>query len=98
MSNDGINRTNAFDKLVLEATSGETLGENMERMKAALHASMGDAPQQQPTQASSMPVSQTFACSREIHWHESTGRRPMTIRANTEADLDALENQILYGR
>lgn len=35
--------------------------------------------------------------SKEIRWAESTGRRPVVIRADTEAELQALENQILYG-
>jgi hypothetical protein len=96
MSSDGINRTNQFDKVVMDASQGETIGENYERLKAALHLAAASAPPA-ATNDSSLPASE-WEFSKEVHWAESTGRRPVILRAHTAEDLQALENQVLYGR
>lgn len=51
-------------------------------------------------QAAAPPPDQALAASgykfeRTIRFHESTGRRALVIRGNSEADLNALESQIL---
>jgi hypothetical protein len=97
MSSDGILRTNDFDKVATDASQGETIGENYERMKAALHLAAASAPPAS-TNDSSMPAVHQFKFEREIRWADSTGRRPLMIRADSEADLDALEQSILYGK
>jgi hypothetical protein len=90
MATDGILKTNALDKAILDATQGQTIGENYEAMRAALHAAV--AP---PTNESSPPAAPTeWEFSKEIYWHESTGRRPLVIKAHTAEDLAALERQV----
>jgi hypothetical protein len=96
MANDGILRTNQFDRIIETASQGETIGQNFEAMKAALHLAMAANPSA-ATQESSFP-DDPMPFTKEIHWAESAGRRPMRIRATSQADLDALESQILYGR
>ena len=36
-----------------------------------------------------------YKCERTIRFHESTGRRALVIRGNSEEDLQALEHHIL---
>ena len=45
----------------------------------------------------SMPANGGYRCERTIRFHESTGRRALVIKGNSQADLDALEHEILYG-
>jgi hypothetical protein len=47
----------------------------------------------QPEQNVSLPAN-GYVFEKEIRWAESTGKRPVIIRANSQADLDALERQV----
>jgi len=90
MSADAINPTKAFDKLVLDATAGATIGENYQAMLDALHSA--GAQSQQSNE--SMPAAHDYKFEKTIRWAESTGKRPMVLRAMTQEDLDLLERQI----
>jgi hypothetical protein len=93
MATDGILRTNDLDKLLLDASQGETLGQNYEAMKEAFHNAQPLAlPSDSP-----LPATE-WEFSEEIRWAESTGRRPVILRAHTAEDLEQLKNQILYGK
>jgi hypothetical protein len=96
MSQDAIIRTNAFDKLAIEASQGENIGENIRAMKEAIAAAMAANPSA-ASGDSSVPAAHQFKYEREVRWHESTGRRPMVIRADTIEDLNALERQVTGG-
>ena len=82
-----------LDAIVNAAADGKygAFEEMRERLKQAVQgdvqASMPVAPQ--PTE---------WKFTKEIRWAESTGKRPVVIRAMTQDDLDALERQVLYGR
>jgi len=41
------------------------------------------------------PAVSSFKFEREVRFHPESGKRNLVIRANTQADLDALEHQIL---
>jgi hypothetical protein len=87
------NNNPELDKLVFEATSGEDIGANFQALKEMLH--------QQPTPAigdSPVPAAANWEFSEEIRWAESTGRRPVIVRAHTAEDLEQLKNQMLYGK
>ena len=43
------------------------------------------------------PAVSSFKFEREIRFHPESGKRPLIIRGNTQADLDALERQIVGG-
>jgi hypothetical protein len=44
---------------------------------------------------SSLPASDSDGfLTREVRWHESTGKRTLIIRARTLAELDELERQV----
>ena len=85
-----------------------TTATSFEEMMHALHEATGipDAssdpfnsrPSSVTAAESALPAASGFEFEREIKFHESTGKRNLVIRAHTEADLDALERQILYGR
>jgi hypothetical protein len=93
MSEDGILRTNELDKALMDATQGDQSIESaVQAMKDVLHS----APPQ-PAANATRPASE-WEFTKEIRWAESTGRRPMILRAHSQADLDALERQVLYGR
>ena len=47
--------------------------------------------------ASSLPAADGMPFTKTIRWAESTGRRPLVIRAATAELLQELENEILYG-
>jgi len=46
----------------------------------------------QPEPNVSVPAN--FKFEREIHFAQSTGKRSLVIRANSQTDLDALEKQV----
>jgi hypothetical protein len=96
MSQDFMKKNDAtFERIVSETTQGETIGENIQAMKDALKQAMGHPSAAAPSD--SVPATTEWEFSREVRWHESTGRRPLILRAHTQADLDALERQVLYG-
>ena len=45
--------------------------------------------------APSLPVGGEYRCERTIRFDPRTGKRALVIRGNSEADLNALEAQIL---
>jgi hypothetical protein len=47
-----------------------------------------------PANPSGASATSNFTFEREVRFAESTGRRSMVIRANSIADLDALENLV----
>lgn len=98
MSQDAINRTHAFDQLAIEASQGATIGENIEAMKAALRQAMASNPSAAAPSDASVPAAHQFKYERELKFHPESGRRNLVLRADTEADLDALEHSILYGK
>jgi hypothetical protein len=98
MSSDGILRTKAFDKIIEDASQGETIGENYERMKESFHAAMAANPSAAAPSDSSVPAAYQFKYEREVRFHPESGRRTLVLRADSEADLDALERSILYGK
>ena len=51
----------------------------------------------EPTADASLPAYGGLAFQKEIRWAESTGRRPLIIKAATPELLQELENDILYG-
>jgi hypothetical protein len=95
MPSDGILRTNALDQIVHDATQGETIGENYERMKESLRAAMAANPLAAAPSDSSVPAAHQFKYERELKFHPESGRRTLVLRADSESDLDALEHQIL---
>jgi hypothetical protein len=47
------------------------------------------------TQAEGSPLAASqYRYEKEIYFAESTGKRPLVIRATNQADLDALERQV----
>jgi hypothetical protein len=94
MANDGVLPGHELDAALLAATQGDQSIESaVQAMKDVLHST----PVPQPSADPSLPAT-GFEFSKEVRWAESTGRRPMILRAHTQADLDALERQVLYGR
>lgn len=96
-----------IDKVVLDATTGQNASfENLrESLKAALvnegrierdRETLGYAVRALPgQQTSDVPLSAPpYAFEKEVRWAESTGRRPLLLRANSQAELDELERQI----
>jgi len=103
MANDFIRpSTPQLEKIVNDALGqDEHIGNAYDRMKAELHASLHMvSPQAQAeaaatAQALPIPAAPTtWAFTKEIRWADSTGRRPLVIRATSQADLDALEAQV----
>jgi hypothetical protein len=47
----------------------------------------------QPQSEASLPAN-GFRYEREVHFAQSTGKRSLVIRANTQADLNELERQV----
>lgn len=102
MANDGILRTHDLDDVIKHATDGETIGENMQRLKDELHRHLNMiSPQAQAeaaddAQRAAMPAPATkFTHERELKFAPESGRRSLILRAMSEADLDALEASIL---
>jgi hypothetical protein len=97
----------AWDKIADESTNVEEL---RERMKAKLVADgfvvrergyeigsdvlTHEAENAAPANPSGASIASNFKFEREVRFAEFTGRRSMVIRANTLADLDALENLV----
>jgi hypothetical protein len=100
MPQDFIMKSNPeLDKAVSQSTSHVEL---RERLLAAM-ANQGlvsrdregvratGQPQSDPVASSS---GQAYPFEKEIHFHPSTGKRSLVIRATTLADLMALERQV----
>jgi hypothetical protein len=95
MSQDGVLRTNEFDKMILDASqSGSTIEEAVEAMKAA----MRNAPQAAAAVPESAASDPNWEFVETIRWADSQNRRPVIIKAHTAADFEDLKNQILYGK
>ena len=82
-----------LDEIVNAAADGRYGGyeEMRERLKMAVQGEV----------QASMPVAPPptdWKYEKHIQWAESTGKRPVTIRAMSQEDLDTLERQVLYGR
>jgi len=65
---------------------------NFEDIRTLAHQAAGlPMPEAQP----GTPAASSFKFEREVRFHPESGKRNLVIRANTQADLDALEHQIL---
>ena len=109
MANSFFSEPNpTLDKVVREATTFEAMrdelhkAQNMASLEETIvNSGYRPAPVDQtaPLPANSAGVSSPeWKFEKHIQWAESTGKKPITIKAQTQEDLDALERQVLYGR
>lgn len=82
-----------LDAIVNTAADGKygAYEEMRERLKMAVQS------EQASTVPADAPPPTEWKYEKQIRWAESTGKRPVTIRAMSQEDLDALERQVLYG-
>ncbi len=79
-----------ISKSELDAAFNEST--RYEDLRLLAHQAAGlPVPEAQP----GTPATSGFKFEREVRFHPESGKRTLVIRANTQADLDALEAQIL---
>lgn len=108
MSNEFLPSSPKIDQAVIDATSGpdpsfEHLRESLkaalvtagriERTPETLGYGIRLLPGQQAEPNVPLAASQ-YRYEKEIRFAESTGKRTLIIRANSQADLDSLERQV----